>query len=234
MGAGVDSGTENVSRMMETVPEAMDRKESQLAEEPQMPNVSSLMDSQKSESVNPKVPSKDPHSTTTLHMEKQHTNSATLPSVEESSVDQISTALSDATLAEKSDSEIQSKNSNSCTENSDSKTISSGDNGSGVSLRSEGESVLPSMGVLPGAEGSADQGAHAKRPQQPSQLPGDAGASGSGAQSPETQAVDPSDVVHKIKKIKWQDIEVPIITQNNNGPCPLIAIVNVMILKVSY
>lgn len=59
-------------------------------------------------------------------------------------------------------------------------------------------------------------------------------STGSEKRSPDLKPTDPSDVVHKIKKIKWQDIEVPIITQNNNGPCPLLAIVNVMILKVGY
>lgn len=241
-GAGVDAGQENVPPVAEIVPEAMDRKESNLAEEPRLPNVSSLTGTQDSESVNPKVPSKDPHSTTTLHMEDPERNSTALPCVEESNVKQISAGISDI-LVEKSDSENKSKNSNSLTENSESKTISSdqantsgensGANASessgGVSWISEGESVLPSMGILPDAQGPSDKGAQSKRPQ----ISEDGAASSSAAHSPEMHAEDPSDVVHKIKKIKWQDIEVPIITQNNNGPCPLIAIVNVMILKVS-
>lgn len=246
MGAGVDAGPENVSPMAETVPEAMNRKESDLSEEPRLPSVSSSVGTHDSESVNPKVPSKDPHSTTTLHMEDPERNSTTLPSVEESNVKQISTGISDI-LSENSDIENKSKNSHSLTENSDSKTISSdqyntssengGANASessgGISWRSEGESALPSMGILPDVEGTPDQGAQAKRPQPPD-VAAQCAASSSAAHSPETHAVDPSDVVHKIKKIKWQDIEVPIITQNNNGPCPLIAIVNVMILKVSW
>lgn len=245
MGAGVDAESENVLPVAETVPEAVNRKESDSSEEPRLPNVCSSLGTQDSENVNPKVPSKDPHSTTTLHMEDPERNSTTLPSVEENDVKQISTEISDV-LSENSDTENKSKNSNSLNENSDGKTISSdqfntsSENGSanasessgGISWRSKGESALPSMGILPDVERTQDQGAQSKRPQPPD-VAAQCAASSSAAHSPETHAVDPSDVVHKIKKIKWQDIEVPIITQNNNGPCPLIAIVNVMILKVS-
>jgi len=37
--------------------------------------------------------------------------------------------------------------------------------------------------------------------------------------------------LYKVKMIKWKDASVPIITQNENGPCPLIAIINVLLLK---
>ena len=43
----------------------------------------------------------------------------------------------------------------------------------------------------------------------------------------------PSEIVHKVKKIKFLGKEVPIITQNNNGPCPLLAVLNALLLKVS-
>ncbi|XP_022258283.1 ubiquitin carboxyl-terminal hydrolase MINDY-1-like, partial [Limulus polyphemus] len=36
---------------------------------------------------------------------------------------------------------------------------------------------------------------------------------------------------YHIKWIDWKDKKVPVITQNENGPCPLIAIMNVLILK---
>ena len=52
--------------------------------------------------------------------------------------------------------------------------------------------------------------------------------SGSGSPSP-----PPSEVMHKVKKIKFRGKDVPIITQNNNGPCPLLAILNALLLKVS-
>lgn len=243
MGTGVAGGPENVQAPAETVAKAMDQSECILPEEPQLPNVSSVTGTQDSESVHPKVPLTDPHSTTTLHMEEPERNSTALPSVEETNVKEILSGMSD-NKGEKSNSEIKSKNSNSLTENSESKnTVStdpnntSGDNGAnasesseGLSWISEGESVLPSMGILPEAEESPGQASQVKASQS---LEGAAqmAASSSDAHSPEAHPADPSDVVHKIKKIKWQDIEVPIITQNNNGPCPLLAIVNVMILK---
>lgn len=245
MEAGMAGGPESVQAVAETVTQAMDQQKCSLPEEPQLPNVSSLAGTQDSESVHSKVPLTDPHSTTTLHMEEPERNSTTLPSVEETNVKQILSGMPD-NKGEKSNSEIKSKNSNSLTENSESKTTvssdpinTSGDNGAnasesseGVSWISEGESVLPSMGILPEAE---ETPGHASQVKAPQSLEGAAhmAASSSDAHSPESHPVDPSDVVHKIKKIKWQDIEVPIITQNNNGPCPLLAIVNVMILKVS-
>ena len=36
---------------------------------------------------------------------------------------------------------------------------------------------------------------------------------------------------YQIKWIKWKGIDTPIITQNENGPCPLLAIVNVLLLQ---
>ncbi|KAK2718523.1 ubiquitin carboxyl-terminal hydrolase MINDY-1-like isoform X1 [Artemia franciscana] len=36
---------------------------------------------------------------------------------------------------------------------------------------------------------------------------------------------------HYIKWIMWKGIKTPIVTQNANGPCPLLAIVNVLLLK---
>lgn len=245
VGTVVVGGPESVQPVTAAETRAMEQQDSSLPEEPQLPNVSGLTGTQDSESVHPKVPLTDPHSTTTLHMEEPERNSTTLPSVEETNVKQILTGMSDD-VGEKSNSEIKSKNSSSLTENSESKTTTStdqlntcGDNGAnasessgGVSWISEGESVLPSMGILPEAEETSGQGSHFKG-SQPSEGAAQMAASSSDAHSPESHSVDPSDVVHKIKKIKWQDIEVPIITQNNNGPCPLLAIVNVMILKVS-
>ena len=37
--------------------------------------------------------------------------------------------------------------------------------------------------------------------------------------------------IYHIKWIKWKGINTPIITQNENGPCPLLAIVNVLLLQ---
>jgi hypothetical protein len=36
---------------------------------------------------------------------------------------------------------------------------------------------------------------------------------------------------YQLKWINWKENKTPIITQNSNGPCPLLAIINVLILK---
>ena len=36
---------------------------------------------------------------------------------------------------------------------------------------------------------------------------------------------------HDVKWIDWQDSKVPVVTQNENGPCPLVAIANVLFLR---
>ena len=36
---------------------------------------------------------------------------------------------------------------------------------------------------------------------------------------------------YHLKWINWMSAKTPIVTQNLNGPCPLLAIINVMILK---
>uniref|UniRef100_A0ABM0LVZ9 Ubiquitin carboxyl-terminal hydrolase n=1 Tax=Saccoglossus kowalevskii TaxID=10224 RepID=A0ABM0LVZ9_SACKO len=42
---------------------------------------------------------------------------------------------------------------------------------------------------------------------------------------------DSSQSVYHVKWIKFKDGTMPIVTQNENGPCPLLAIINVLILK---
>lgn len=37
--------------------------------------------------------------------------------------------------------------------------------------------------------------------------------------------------VHQIKWVQFEGVRVPIITQNENGPCPMIAITNVLLLR---
>ncbi len=41
----------------------------------------------------------------------------------------------------------------------------------------------------------------------------------------------PGDMLHHIKNIQFKDKKVGIVTQNENGPCPLVAIVNVLLLR---
>ncbi|KAF2356139.1 MINDY deubiquitinase domain [Trinorchestia longiramus] len=49
--------------------------------------------------------------------------------------------------------------------------------------------------------------------------------------SPTAAAIPPHEVLHRVKKIKFKGKEIPIITQNNNGPCPLLAILNALLLR---
>ncbi|XP_038053142.1 ubiquitin carboxyl-terminal hydrolase MINDY-2-like [Patiria miniata] len=46
--------------------------------------------------------------------------------------------------------------------------------------------------------------------------------------SPRSQ---PAEQAYHVKWIKWRGNNMPIITQNENGPCPLIAIINVLLLR---
>lgn len=57
------------------------------------------------------------------------------------------------------------------------------------------------------------------------------GASASTPGSTPSGATEPKSSVYHIKWITWKNQKTPIITQNENGPCPLIAIMNVLILK---
>lgn len=46
-----------------------------------------------------------------------------------------------------------------------------------------------------------------------------------------TEAKQVLESIYHIKWIKWKGINTPVITQNENGPCPLLAIVNVLLLQ---
>lgn len=47
--------------------------------------------------------------------------------------------------------------------------------------------------------------------------------------SPTTE--EPPQSIYHIKWVRWNNQKTPVITQNENGPCPLIAIINVLTLK---
>ncbi|KAL7636557.1 UNVERIFIED_CONTAM: hypothetical protein RMT77_013332 [Armadillidium vulgare] len=90
------------------------------------------------------------------------------------------------------------------------------------------ENILPSVGILPELESSC--GSSNIPVSESVHLPPLSEVNTTNTSTSTTQ-IDPSEVSHKVKRIKWKDTEVPIITQNNNGPCPLLAILNAMILK---
>ncbi|KFD48626.1 hypothetical protein M514_10481 [Trichuris suis] len=47
------------------------------------------------------------------------------------------------------------------------------------------------------------------------------------------EAVEPyvENLIHQVKWVKWYNRSVPIATQNENGPCPLLAICNLLLLR---
>jgi hypothetical protein len=45
------------------------------------------------------------------------------------------------------------------------------------------------------------------------------------------QEKDIDDCIYHLKWIMWHDKKTPIVTQNENGPCPLIAISNILLLR---
>ena len=53
------------------------------------------------------------------------------------------------------------------------------------------------------------------------------------AASPSSPSRDdePQQMLHHIKTIQFKDKKVGIVTQNENGPCPLVAIINVLLLR---
>ena len=51
------------------------------------------------------------------------------------------------------------------------------------------------------------------------------------AESESSAATDNLDNVYHVKWIGWNSQKVPIVTQNANGPCPMLAIANVLLLR---
>lgn len=76
---------------------------------------------------------------------------------------------------------------------------------------------------------SAECGATAAAAQSCSQSTPEERGQSSGALSPDEANSAPS--VYSVKWVIFKNNKVPIITQNENGPCPLIAIMNVLLLQ---
>ena len=53
----------------------------------------------------------------------------------------------------------------------------------------------------------------------------------SSSPSTKVENTPPGDMLHHIKNIQFKDKNVGIVTQNENGPCPLVAIINVLLLR---
>ena len=52
----------------------------------------------------------------------------------------------------------------------------------------------------------------------------------SSAESNESTSVEMDNIYH-VKWIQWNSSKIPIVTQNSNGPCPMLAIANVLLLR---
>ena len=53
----------------------------------------------------------------------------------------------------------------------------------------------------------------------------------SGTGEPSSSEVDLSKQIYHVKWIGWHDTRCPIIMQNVNGPCPLLSMINVLLLR---
>ena len=50
-------------------------------------------------------------------------------------------------------------------------------------------------------------------------------------QESKSNASSELDNIYQVKWIGWRSNRVPIITQNSNGPCPMLAIANILLLR---
>lgn len=103
-------------------------------------------------------------------------------------------------------------------------------------------SLTPSLGSpdeeemddLAEAEGPLAESADSDRVSAPS-LGGCSETEQEGAQGaapkPEVYRADPSNTFYYVKWISWKGEKTPVITQSENGPCPLIAIMNILFLR---
>ena len=54
---------------------------------------------------------------------------------------------------------------------------------------------------------------------------------GASTESSKSNASSELDNIYQVKWIGWRSNRVPIITQNSNGPCPMLAIANILLLR---
>ncbi|XP_014679081.1 PREDICTED: protein FAM63A-like, partial [Priapulus caudatus] len=92
------------------------------------------------------------------------------------------------------------------------------DSESKVSNSAAASAVSPTDGGATAKSASVDSGMGASASTASSTPSG--GGGGSGGPSP-----------HRVKWIAWGGARAPVVTQNENGPCPLIAVMNVLALK---
>lgn len=83
---------------------------------------------------------------------------------------------------------------------------------------------------------SIESDSHQHSPPKERQILPGSPAADDGAQEPHCDIpgpsrLDPSDSFYFLKRFRWKGEQVQIVTQNENGPCPLLAIANVLILS---
>lgn len=171
-------------------------------------------------------------STSTL----EQTSTSTLEQTSTSSLEQTSTST-----MEQSSSVALEQSSTSTVEQSSTSTVEQSSTSDSQSYSSDFSSMKDSSSNL--RPDSADQTSHdatdidsleenLKVVLPPLREDG-ATAAVSGVSAPESNVGAKSDdgSVYHIKWINFKSKEVPIITQNENGPCPLLAIMNILLLK---
>lgn len=89
----------------------------------------------------------------------------------------------------------------------------------------ESFSNLPSAGAS-----SSDLNSDAEEAAGAGRADGDGDGPAGAALPPASKERFPGQSVYHIKWVRWKEENTPVITQNENGPCPLLAIMNVLLL----
>ncbi|XP_046439683.1 titin-like isoform X1 [Daphnia pulex] len=85
---------------------------------------------------------------------------------------------------------------------------------------------LATIATVESASPVMNSDVQARSPTPPTALP-----ISSSSPSSKVETTPPGDMLHHIKNIQFKDKNVGIVTQNENGPCPLVAIINVLLLR---
>ena len=68
-------------------------------------------------------------------------------------------------------------------------------------------------------------------PQTLVETPKKSSSSGKTRENENSTSDDQNNIIFQVKWIGWRSNRVPIITQNSNGPCPMLAIANILLLR---
>lgn len=101
--------------------------------------------------------------------------------------------------------------------------------GSGVEERGDQEVATSVSGEDSDVKKAADSNCHSDETEPVAEATGEAGAVPDAANN--ENYVKDGESIHQIKWTYFNKKQVPIVTQNENGPCPLLALVNVLLLQ---